>query len=137
MNDGTEPISDDELLYRRVPLTWYSPQNGLDAQAFAPHKTLDTTGLSMARAKYKSKEEVAAGQPGKSYYVAVLRAGDVRKAQIEPVPRPEPNDPGHSELPDLNSQNRKSDRTQGLQRILVAITLSVEGPFSAPDSKQE
>ena len=126
MNDGTEPITDDELLYRRVPVAWYPP---LDPQAFAPHKIHDATGVSVSRAKYKAIEEAAKGQPGKSYYVAVLHAGEVRKLQIEVAARPTPGDPGHAELSDLNSANRKTDRTQELQRLLVQITLRVEGPF--------
>ncbi len=49
MQDGTEPVSDGELLYRRisVPSDWYSPETGLKAEAFAPHKTGDVTGLSV------------------------------------------------------------------------------------------
>ncbi len=128
VNDGTEPISDDELLYRRVATVWYPP---LNARVFAPHQKNDATGLSVSRAKYKSIEDAGRGQAGKSYYVAILRAGDLRTAQIAAVPRPISGDPGHAELPDLNSANRKDERTQELQRLLVQLTLRVEGPFEA------
>ncbi len=132
MDDGTEPVADVELLYRRITVLsgWYSPETGLNPAAFAPHKTADETGLSIWRAKYKSTEEAARGRSGKSYYVAVLLAGDVRRQGIEPIPRPFPNDPGHAELPDLNSANRKTERTRELQRILVQLCRSVEGPFA-------
>jgi len=129
VQDGTEPIADDELLFRRVPRAWYPP---LSPQAFAPHRTNDITGLSIARAKYKSIEDAAYGQPGKSYYVAVLQASDLRASQIEIAARPIEGDPGHAELPALNSADRKSDRTQELQHLLVQLTLRVEGPFATP-----
>ena len=135
VNDGTEPIADEEFLYRRIPAStdWYSTETGLKPEAFGPLKT-DATGLSISRAKYKSIEEAARGRPGKSYYVAVLRAGDLRQNGIEPAPKPMPDDPGHAELPDLNADNRKTDQTLELQRVLVSLTLRVEGPFAPADS---
>ena len=136
MDNETEPIADEELLYRRVPASthWYDPATGvLKPEAFAPHRTEDFTGLSVSRAKYKSIEEAARGRPGKSYYVAVLRVGDLRQKGITVVPRPEVPDGydlGHAELPDLNSGNRKTDRTLELQRLFTQVCLRVEGPFS-------
>jgi hypothetical protein len=37
MEDGTEPVADDELLYRRIPVSkgWYD-EKGLSAEAFGP-----------------------------------------------------------------------------------------------------
>jgi hypothetical protein len=127
-----DPIGDDELLYRRVSVNsgWYSLETGrLDSQAFAPNKTRDVTGLSVYRANLKALEEAAKGQAGKSYFVAVLRAGELRQRGLEVVARPIPGEPGHAEIPDLNANNRKTDRTQELQRVLVELTRSVEGPF--------
>lgn len=131
VSDGTEPVADDELLYRRISAAsaWYSPEAGLKASAFAPHKTEDTTGLSVNRAKYKTIEAAARGRAGKTYYVAVLRVGDLRQRGIEIVPRPHADDPGHAELPDLNSANRQTARVRELQRILVELCRSVQGPF--------
>lgn len=132
MEDESEPIADDEVLYRRVPAStgWYSPDSGLKPEAFAPHKTNDATGLSISRKKHKTVEEAARGQPGKSYYVVILRAGDLRKQGIAVEPRPLPGDPGHAELPELNSSNRKTSETLERQRILVSLRLGVEGPFT-------
>src|ERR1700741_4182205 len=108
MEDGSEAIEDEELLFRRIPVAsnWYSPETGeINAQAFAPHKKNDKTGLSLAREKYKSAEEAARSQSGKPAYVAVLRAGTLRAVGIEITPRPNlPDDPGHTELPDINSE---------------------------------
>ena len=135
MGNGTEPIADEELLYRRVPEStgWFSPATGLSPQAFAPHKTSDATGLSVVRAKFKSVEEAAKGRPGKSYYVAVLRAGDLRRHGIEIVPRPLPGDEGHAELPDLNAGRRKAVETLERQRIIPELCLKVEGPFTTAE----
>jgi len=137
---GIDPIGDDELLYRRIPvsMSWYDPTTGeLRPEAFGPHKQRDATGISVSREKYKSIEEAASGQPGKSYYVAVLRAGDIRHRVIEVVPRPETpigNDPAHAELPDLNASNYKSDETLERQRVLAEdLCLRVEGPFASSE----
>lgn len=135
MDDGTEPVENDELLYRRVPEHWYSSASGFDSQAFAPHKAADLTGLSISRAKYKSVADAAKGKPGKSYYVAILRTSELRKNGIEVVPCPRQGDPGHAELPDLTSANRKDDRTLELQRVLEQITVEVKGPYKTDEEQ--
>lgn len=135
MANGTESITDDELLYRRVPATtqWYDPTTRvLNAQAFAPHKHRDATGLSVVRAKHRSVEEAGTGRPGKVFYVAVLRAVDLRQNGIEVVQTP-PDDPAHAELPSLNAGNRREDETLERQRLLTELCLRVEGPFLSPD----
>ena len=140
MDDAIDPIDDDELLYRRIPTStdWYDPSlRELTPQAFAPHKKRDTSGLSVSRAKYKSIEEAARGRPGKSYYVAVLRAGDLRNCGINAIPRPKTPDgfdKAHAELPDLNAANHDSDETISRQRLLAEeLCLRVEGPYLTPD----
>ena len=140
MENGREAIDDEELLYRRVPAStgWYDQETGiLMSQAFGPNKKWDFTGISVVRGKYKTIDEAAQGQPGKSYFIAVLCAGDLRKRDIEVVPRPDlpeaDYDPAHAELPDLRADNRKSDRTLEIQRILAEeLTQRVEGPFETP-----
>lgn len=137
MNGGHEPISDDELIYRRVPLSkeWYNPATTeLNSEAFAPSKQRDLTGISVTRAKYNHVERAALGQPGKSYFVAVLRASDIRSLGLKVEPRPVATDLGHSELPDLNAANYKEDATQERKRALAAICLRVEGPFQTPSA---
>jgi hypothetical protein len=134
--NGTEPIANDELLYRRIPMVWYeSSTRRIDSAAFGPHKSNDATGLSVYRAKYKSAAEAAIGRPGKSYCIAVFRAGDLRSHGIEVVPRPETDagfDAAHAELPDLNSATRKDDQTLERQLLLSdRLCLRVEGPFPA------
>jgi hypothetical protein len=131
--NGLDPIADDEILFRRVPECWFDfeTQKPLD-QAFGPHKKRDTTGVSLSRAKYKTIEEAALGQPGKTYYIAVLRASDVRQAGMTIDPRPTPDDPGHSEFSDLRADNYRDDLTQERQRRLVELCLEIKGPFTTP-----
>lgn len=128
--DGSEPVEDDEILYRRVLEFHYSPSNNhLSPHAFRPTER-DKTGLSVYRAKYKSIEEASRGREGKAYFVAVLRAGDLRKAGIEVVPRPTVDDPGHSELPSLTYDNRRSDAAEERQVMLSQkLRCGIRGPF--------
>lgn len=120
-------------------MDWYDPADGtLKPEAFGPHKQRDVTGISVSRGKHRSVEEAARGQPGKTYFVAVLRAGDLRQRGISVVPRPETPagfDPAHAELPELNGANYKTDATLELQRVLAEeLCLRVEGPFTTPSA---
>jgi hypothetical protein len=127
---GTEPIADDELLYRRVPVSkeWYSPEKGLSPEAFDPLES-DVTGISVSRAKYKSVEDAAKGKSKKGYYVAVLRAVDLRTVGIEIQPQPLPDDPGHAELPQLRYDNRTDEELLERKNRLADLPIRVEGPF--------
>jgi hypothetical protein len=134
--DDSAPIADDELLYRRIPASqnWYHPGEpwALDAEAFKPRKSgpfPDTTGISLFRAKfYDSPADV--GSTRKGFYVAVLRAGDLRIAQIDVTAKPDPDHPGHAELPQLRADNQKTDECRNLMLLLTeSLCLRVEGPF--------
>jgi len=137
--NGIESIADDEILYRRVPAAANPSRvdpstRELNDQAFAPHGD-DDTGISVWRSNFKTVEEAAKGRPGKSYYVAVLRTGDLRSCGIRVEPRPETPegyDPAHAELPDLRYDNRKDTSTLDLQRMLVELSQEVTGPFDTP-----
>lgn len=140
MGDGREPIEDDELLYRRVPEhpPFYDPATDPKPtpQAFRPHRK-DTAGLSVYRAKYKTPEQVAVNPRGKRYYVAVLRAGDLRDGGIEVVPRPESEDPGHAVLPQLTYENRQTDAAEEAAVLLAEkLCLEVKGPFPPAVSQE-
>ena len=137
MANGHEPIDDDELLYRRVPMSWYSVVTGLHSSAFGPNRVHDSTGISLSRAKYKTAEQAAVSpsRPDKSYYVAVLRAGDVRQAGMNIVPRPTAGNPSHCECTDLRADNYRDTETLERQARLVELCLRVEGPFPPPPVK--
>jgi hypothetical protein len=134
MSVGTEPIADDEVLYRRIPVSkgWYDAQ-GVSPEAFDPRKD-ETTGISIFRAKYKNIDEVAQGPSKRGYYVAVLRAGDLRQHGIQVVPRPLPGDPGHAELPELTCDARLTPPCEERKLRLAELCLRVEGPFAATHS---
>ena len=131
-HDGTEPIEDDERLFRRVPVNprYFDP--AVDPRptplAFRPRNE-DATGLSLSRAKYKTMEEVAANPRGSSYYVAVLIAGELRARGIRVEPNPVPGDPGHAELPDLRYDNRSTDQAEEWQVSLATELSEMRGPF--------
>lgn len=129
MSEGTEPIDGNEYLYRKVPVSqeWVD-EHGLSGEAFRPHKR-DTTGLSLERAKYRSIEDAGQGKSKKGYYVAVLRAGDLRDAGIQVEPRPVEGNSGHCEIVDLTYDNRKSNSSLGLMRKLAKDLCTVKGPF--------
>lgn len=128
--DGTEPVADDELLYRRIPVSkgWYH-ESGLSPDAFYPRPD-EETGISITRAKYKTIEEAARGKSKQGYFVAVLRAGELRRAGMEILPRPLPDDPGHAELPDLTCHNRDTASTrQRMYQLAKLAEREVFGPF--------
>jgi hypothetical protein len=132
---GHEPVEDDELLYRRIPVSmnWYTSTR-LSPEAFDPRRN-ETTGISVSRAKYLPIELAATGRSKQGYYVAVLRAGDLRAAGIDVVPRPEPDNPGHAELPGLTCSNRLEEIAAERKVRLAALALSVEGPFVPPQQQ--
>jgi hypothetical protein len=124
-----DPITDDELLYRRVPVSkgWHDDA-GLSPEAFDPRLD-EVTGISVYRAKFVTVEQAAQGKSKQGYWVAVLRAGDLRRHGIQVTPRPEPDDPGHAELPDLTCHNRLSTEAQERKRQLTKLCVRVEGPY--------
>jgi hypothetical protein len=136
-----DTVGADELLYRKIPVSlgWYDPSvsSKPSPEAFRPNRDRDGTGISFDRARsekhpeFPTIEEAGQGQSPDGYYVAVLRMGDLRSRSIEVVPRPIEGNPGHAELPALNSNNRRSDEAIELKRLLAdELTLVVEGPFT-------
>lgn len=134
--NGTEPIHDDELLYRRIPVSqgWYDPAT--DAKplslAFRPRKE-DVTGLSVVRGEpYNTAEQAARGPSKWGYFVAVLSVRELRAHGIEVVPRPIDGIAGHAEITNLTAVNRDSDEAIRLMELLAErLCLRVEGPFHA------
>jgi hypothetical protein len=132
--DGTEPIADDELLYRRIPVSqgWYDaaidPKPLL--QAFRARLD-DVTGLSVVRGEpYNTVEKAAQGSSKSGYFVVVLRAGDLRAHGIDIVPRPVEGIAGHAEITNLTAMNRDTDEAQHIMELLAEkLCLRVEGPF--------
>jgi len=138
MCDGTERIADEELIYRRIPVSQnlYNPDlnPSPDPRSFRPIK-LDTNGLSLVRTKYSTPQQVAETGHGKKYWIAVLKASDIRACTIQPldvVPAPLHDYPGHAEIPSLTYQNRRD--TDVLQLWLADNCLEIIGPLPEGDS---
>lgn len=135
MSEGNEPITDDEILYRRIPTKpeYFNLDKDLQPSplAFNPHEN-DVTGLSVYRAKYRTPQQVARNKAGKRFYVGFLRASDIRRHGMDVVPRPiPPDDIGHAEIPDLTHENRRSLRSRELKVDLATkICFRVEGPYA-------
>jgi len=92
MADEPTPIEDDEILYRRIPVSkeWYDGKT-VYAEAFEPRSN-EHSGISLFRAKFRSLEEVAKGPAKQGYYVASLSVADLRRVGIIVEPRPETPD---------------------------------------------
>lgn len=125
-----EPIEDDEILYRRVPVSmnWVT-EDDIKPEAFKPRKD-DTTGVSVSRRRFATVEQAARGKSKKGYLVLELRAGDLRDSGIEVVPRPRDDVPGHSEIPSLAFQDPEPDVSTQQQMLLAKkLVLRIHGPF--------
>lgn len=141
MADHVDPIADDELLYRRIlakDTNSFDPTRDTrpSAKAFHPNSR-DVTGISLSRARsdthpeFLTAEQFAVrGRNPAGYYVAVLRAGDLRAAGIRLEGKPEPGDLGHIELPDITYDHRKDDQVKTWEETLAnRLTIQVLGPF--------
>jgi len=131
---NVEPIGDDEVLYRRIPVStaWYADKV-IYGDAFQPRKD-EHTGISLFRDKFRTVEEVAKGKAKQGYYVASLRVSDLRRAGIIVEPRPDTPegwDNAHVEIPGLNAGNRQTNEAEELQSQLaeIAMILPVAGKF--------
>ena len=130
MEGGMDPISSDEIVYRRILEQYYDKTNdALAPQAFRPVRS-DTTGISVTRAKYATAEQAARGRGGKRYYIAALLVSDLHSIGLRIEPRPVPDNPGHAEIPELVYETRRSDRSVEWQQVLAdKLHLEVMGPF--------
>ena len=134
MSDGSEPVSGDEILYRRIPADtgWYDPDQGDKASphAFRANRR-DTDGISFHRGKYATAEEVCAkGREGKRYYVAELVASELFASNLRVDPDPLGHDPGHCVLRDIHWDNASTDEVKGLKVLLAErLTRRVIGPY--------
>lgn len=119
MADPVDHVDNEETLYRRVPFHWFDARKSPDPsiEAFRPHPTADTDGLSFERARYKTPEDVAVGRSKYPYHVAEVRVSDLRALGLT-ISVTE-NDPSHVLVPELNSANYSSDRTFEIAQIIA------------------
>lgn len=132
-----EAISDDEILYRRVPASKPWVQGGeVLPEAFQPRRE-DTTGVSVFRKKFRELKDAAVGPSKQGYYVLEMRAGDLRAAGIEIVPRVVDDLPGHAEIPSLAFQEPEGQTSLKHRQLLAErLVVEVHGPFR-PSERQD
>jgi hypothetical protein len=139
--DGTEPLSGDEIVYRRiVELHIKDPADGKPmVAAFRPTDD-DIDGLSFTRAKYSSKEAAARGR-GLVYWTVSLRVQDVWGVGLSFSPDPLaadpqrglPAQPGHCLVREIRVATR-DDNAVSEWRTKLAKNLSFDpsGPYRRP-----
>ena len=127
------PLSDDEVVYRRLPANpqFYDASHGIVKEAAFRPTPADTDGLSLSREVVGPAGAAATGQSGKAFFVAALRVGSIRAAGLDVVADRD----DHALLPDLTNARRQSaDRAVRDQLLrasadLVAIVSEVTGPY--------
>src|ERR1051326_4397587 len=131
MAQGRELLTDEELVFRRVPNDQHHVEDAHaripSPIAFRPHPEHDKDGLSLLRAKYVTSLENAAERRGKSTYLARLLVSDVRGLGLDVLPDPPP--PEHCSIPRLNAANRKESWALELQKKLAHRLSTLVGPF--------
>jgi len=146
MPQGGDPLEAGEILLRRIlnKDDLYIPGEEKPSYAAFKPNSWDTTGLSLSRAKSEQSptflDPVQFAMRGGNlagYYVAWLRYSDLRVHEIEVVPKPESDDPGHCEIPALNYLSRKETAAIEMTRTLAALTFCVTGPYIKTDPNPE
>ncbi len=138
--DGSEPIAQDETVFRRVLTHHYVKASDiLFPQAFEPRKS-DKTGISLCRANYlpEPKAEAAASMApeGMEFWVVELHAEDLRKAGLTVTPKPTAKFVGHAEIAVLNSEGIGSNRTIELMSAASVLPRKVHGPFPGREPRR-
>lgn len=134
--EGNEPLSDDEIVYRRVSdkSGWYEPgsERSVAWEAFKPNRN-DATGISVWRAKYLTAGETAARHARLNrYYVLALNVGRLRQIGVEVEPSPYEGGIGHASIVTLNYPAYKNDKNrlrEFAEHIATKLVEHVEGPF--------
>jgi hypothetical protein len=129
--DDSSRVEDHEYQYRRIPVStgWFQ-EGVVSPLAFRPNPN-DLTGLSLERAILCSPEEAAGhGRSGRTYYVVRVKAADIRDLGLDVQPKPSVH-PGHSEIPGLRYDNRRTDAAEEWQVKLAELASREQsfGPY--------
>lgn len=145
--EPNDPIQPEEIVLRRVPEAQMNggPPFNLSANAFDPHPTRDTDGLSVYRRAFHTPQEAAdfRTKSKSKAWVAKLPASAITALGLTIEPRPldasadMPAQPGHSVVRELNSESRKTPQADQWRQQLLAAVTTVTGPYEAPASPQE
>ncbi|MCC6427502.1 MAG: hypothetical protein IT435_11850 [Phycisphaerales bacterium] len=121
------------------------PPFRLSANAFDPHPTRDTDGLSVYRRVFHTPQEAAdfRTKSKSNAWVAELPASAITAMGLTIEPKPlaatadMPAQPGHAVIPALNSADRKTPKADEWKQQLLAAVTNVTGPYEGPASRQE
>lgn len=113
------------------------PPFNLSANAFDPHPTRDTDGLSVYRRVFHTPQEAAdfRTKSKSKAWVAELPASAITALGLTIEPKPlhasadMPAQPGHSVVRELNSKNRKTPQADQWRQQLLAAVTAVTGPY--------
>ncbi len=129
---GSDPIRDDEILFRRLARVYYDPEKSDKPSpvGFRPTDE-DLTGLSLSRQKYISAKDVAEyGSLGKNYYVAAIKVSELRNYGIDVIQKPIAGNPGHAEVPGLRLENRSTNDAKEWQNMIAEnLCFDILGPY--------
>ncbi|MCW5769439.1 MAG: hypothetical protein KIT19_12230 [Phycisphaeraceae bacterium] len=145
--EPNDPIQPEEIILRRVPEAQMNggPPFNLSANAFDPHPTRDTDGLSVYRRVFHTPQDAAdfRTKSKSKAWVAELPASAIIAMGLTIDPRPldgtadMPAQPGHAVLRELNSANRKTSQADRWRQQLLASVTTVTGPYEPPVPRQE
>lgn len=98
-----DPIADDEDVLRHIPggTLWQAPGPRITSANFQLRHDRGETGVSITRLRITPPERLLAlvGSDHKQgSRVAWARVGEIRGLGLVVVPKPLPDDPGHSEI---------------------------------------
>lgn len=140
MPNETDPVCDDEFVFRRVLKKYYdncpsSPDARVDKLAFRPTDQ-DVDGLSVYRALFVSPDELdrdREGKPGR-YYVARLAVRMIKEIGLSVRANPANGLAGHSLIPEIRNGLKGDDKkcSKELQFALARIA-SADIVYSPPD----
>jgi hypothetical protein len=100
--DESDPVDDNEFVYRRIHPRFYDPALRVSVllEAFRPNRN-DATGLSVVRAQFAQPQDCLPPDPAKSagYLVARLVVSDLQSLGLTIEPEPIPGGPpGHADF---------------------------------------
>jgi len=108
--------------------------------AFSPHRTSDSTGISVYRLQFHTAAEIAGFRTlgTAPVWVAYIRLASIREIGLDVIPDRIaatsllPAQEGHALLPQLDSAHRDSDEVASWKRLLLSAVFQVDGPFDPP-----
>jgi hypothetical protein len=138
MRTETDPVSDDEFVYRRVLKDYYNefpscPRDRINRLAFRPTDR-DTEGLSVYRALFVHPKELdvdSEGRPGR-YYIARLAVGAVREMALSITPDPAEGPQGHSLIPEIRTRLKGRDKSLSKEKQVALARLASEDIVYTP-----